>query len=320
LAIGARHAPSEIAAAIGRILVVFVATLIPGRADADAILLPAQGVDAIAVVPVIYRLETPATGKAILEIQWTDALGRIVERRQIIDQLDHSRDIAFTLDTRRAVALSNHLHTRLSLVGEPGEAASEQQPTVIDLPFIVRPANDGWSDYQVIKWQPSSLAQAAALKKLGVTAGMILGHDNAAGVPDLDAQIAPLLGNDLRWYVENIATDFYSAYHRWQEGRPVNLLFQEAKRRYWENPGDRDVLKREPSLSDPLWLAQIRDRLSRVVRAQRRYRPLYYSLADEPGIAELSVMWDFDFSAPSLAGFRQWLHEQYGSLSALNRQ
>lgn len=320
MAIGARHASSEIAAAIGRVLVVFVATLIPGPADADAILLPAQGVDGNAVVPVIYRLETPAAGKAILDLEWTDALGRIVERRQIIAQLDHSRDISFTLDTRRAVALGNHLHTVLTLTGESGGAPSAQRPTIIDLPFIVRPANDAWSDYQVIKWQPSSLAQAAALKKLEVTAGMVLGHDSAAGAPDLKTQIAPLLGNDLRWYVENIATDFYSSYHRWQEGRPVNLLFQEAKRRYWENPGDRDVLKREPSLSDPLWLAQIRDRLLRVVRSQRRYRPLYYSLADEPGTAELSVMWDFDFSAPSLAGFRQWLRGQYGSLTALNRQ
>jgi hypothetical protein len=42
----------------------------------------------------------------------------------------------------------------------------------------------------------------------------------------------PLLANDLRWYLENIATDFYSPYHKWSGDRPVNWRFLEVKRPY----------------------------------------------------------------------------------------
>src|ERR1700722_6738320 len=49
-------------------------------------------------------------------------------------------------------------------------------------------------------------------------------------------------------------------------------------------------------------------------------RPIDYSLADEAGIADLAAAWDFDFSPASLAGMREWLRGQYGSLDALNRE
>jgi hypothetical protein len=56
------------------------------------------------------------------------------------------------------------------------------------------------------------------------------------------------------------------------------------------------------------------------VRALRRYRPLFYNLGDEPGIADLSAFWDFDVSAPSLSEMREWLKGRYGALARLNEQ
>jgi len=132
--------------------------------------------------------------------------------------------------------------------------------------------------------------------------------------------LARLVDADLRCYLENIATDFYSPYHKWYDGRPVDWRFLEAKQRYWANPGDRAAFIREPSLSDPQWLNKIHDRLIRSVRALHPYRPLYYSLGDETGIGDLSAFWDFDFSDFSLAAMREWLKSDYHSLAALNRQ
>jgi hypothetical protein len=54
--------------------------------------------------------------------------------------------------------------------------------------------------------------------------------------------------------------------------------------------------------------------------AIKAYRPLYFSLGDETGIADLSAFWDFDFSEPSLAAMRDWLKEHYASLDALNQE
>ena len=71
-----------------------------------------------------------------------------------------------------------------------------------------------WDDYQIIEWQHRDAAQLATLKQLGVTAATVIANRDGAG-PPVRQQFAPMLATGLRWYIENIATDFYSAYHRW---------------------------------------------------------------------------------------------------------
>ena len=85
-------------------------------------------------------------------------------------------------------------------------------------------------------------------------------------------------------------------------------------------PDDLGAFVRTPGLSDPAWMARIRARLADTVLAQGRYRPFYYSLGDETGIADLAANWDFDFSPVALTAFRAWLERHYGSLMALNAQ
>jgi hypothetical protein len=82
----------------------------------------------------------------------------------------------------------------------------------------------------------------------------------------------------------------------------------------------KEALKRRPSFSDPSWQRTIRERLMEAVRVHSPYRPFFYSLADETGIADLAAFWDFDFSDSSLDGMREWLKQRYGTLTALNRQ
>ena len=177
-----------------------------------------------------------------------------------------------------------------------------------------------WPDYEIVMWHDNNAAQLDGLKRLGVTAGRVFGtRDPASPVLSLE-RIAPLRAAGLRWYVENIATDFYAPYHRWQSGRAVNWLFGQVRERYRRDPSDPAAFIREPSLSDPLWQARIATRLQAHMRAHAPYRPLFYSLGDETGIADLSAAWDFDRSPVALAAFRVWLQGQYGTLAALNRQ
>jgi hypothetical protein len=143
----------------------------------------------------------------------------------------------------------------------------------------------------------------AALKSLGITAGMVEVDSHDASSIQVTDNLDALLSNDLPWYVENIATDFYSSYHRWSGDRSVNWRFLETKQRYWANPVDIAALSRVPSLSDPDWLNAI-EGLRQDVRELRRYRPLYYNLGDETGIADLAAVWDFDFSAACSGPFR----------------
>src|SRR5579872_1153786 len=291
-----------------------------GAALADQIIVSPGTLNGDSRINAVYRFAAPAVGEGTLDIEWTDVYGRVVEQRNIPFELSGSQEVAFPLDLTRAIAMRNELRVHLFFDGVEEGGARKVRETDERVIFTVRPRDNRWWDYHIIMWQSQTPEQYAALQQIGVDAGQVL--PASRGEPDRLAmgQIEPLLRTDLRWYVENIATDFYSAYHRWFLDRPVNWRFLAVKKLYEENPLDTAALSRDPSLSDPKWLAAVSDRLIRTVRANAPYRPLFYDLGDEPGIGDLSIFWDFDFSQSSLKGMREWLKQQYRSLSALNRE
>jgi Beta-galactosidase len=181
------------------------------------------------------------------------------------------------------------------------------------------PAQAAWDRFQIIEWQRRDIPRLKALRALGVTAVAVIADRDGTGTP-LPIQTAAPKAVGLRWYVENVATDFYAPYHRYTPGKPVNWLFLAAQARYLANPNDDTALYRDPSLLDTAWRKRIADRLTATVRTEKSFHPLYYSLGDETGIADLSAYWDFDLSPVSIAGYRTWLHGQYGSLAALNTE
>src|SRR6516165_7680516 len=65
-------------------------------------------------IEVFYRFETPLTGQGFLDIEWSDVLGRVVERRHIPLDLTAATAVTFALDTRRAVAMKNQLMAHIS--------------------------------------------------------------------------------------------------------------------------------------------------------------------------------------------------------------
>lgn len=179
----------------------------------------------------------------------------------------------------------------------------------------------GWTDFHAIMWQPQTAAGYRALHRLGVDAGKSFGFRGPVVAAEIPARLAPLTETGTRFYLENLATDFYAPYHRWTPDHPsVTWLFEQTKARYRANPADPTVFFRTPSLSDPAWRARIAARLTANARAFAPYRPLFYNLGDETGIADLSAAWDFDRSPPALAAFRAWLRTRYPSLAALNAE
>jgi len=276
------------------------------------IILPSQALERDAPVQVVYRTGSLATGKGLLSIKWTDVYGRIVEDRKIPFELIDESEVGFQLDLRRAVAMRNELSVHCSFEGVNKRGTRDHREEDAHISFIARPPDRTWWDYAFIMWQEHSTEHYGLLKMLGINAGM---HSGKAKSPP-----ESLLNNDLRWYAENIATDFYSEYHRWFPDRAVNWKFKEAKELYKKDPSSKEVFKRHPSLADPDWLKKIHDRLVECTRINSPYRPLFYNLGDESGIADLAAFWDFDFSDQSLVGMRTWLKERYGTLAALNQQ
>jgi hypothetical protein len=299
-------------------LLAALAVLVSGAAAADELVLP-KSLERNQRADFTYRFDTALTGFGFFGIEWRDVVGRMVERRRIPLDLADVAEVVFSLDLRRAATTGNQLVVHLSLDGVEQTGANRHRENELSTSFIVPPADNTWTDYQIIMWQGQTPAGYATLKKLGVTAGMVQADhrdETSTSMPSL----ARLIDADLRWYLENISTDFYSPYHKWYDGRPVDWRFLEAKQRYWANPRDRTAFIREPSLSDPEWLNKIHDRLIRTVRALHPNRPLYYSLGDETGIGDLAAFWGFDFSDRSLAAMREWLKDDYDSLAVLNQQ
>lgn len=179
-----------------------------------------------------------------------------------------------------------------------------------------RAADARWDRWQMLMWQDHTPVEMAGLARLGFTGAKLFGTGGR-----VDRQgAADRVGAGLSYYMENIATDFYAAYHRYTPDKSVTWLFDSVRARRLAAPGDPAVNLRTPSLSDPAWLEQIRRRLDAVVRASAAERPLFYNLGDETGIADLAAAWDFDQSPESLDAFRVWLRTQYPDLPALNRE
>ena len=205
-----------------------------------------------------------------------------------------------------------------TICGPADLASGHDSPAQVSL--IAPQSDQSWSDYEIIVWQPQTPARLAGLARLGVTAGTIFGERGEVNLAKIPEETQPFLALHLRWYIENIATDFYAPYHRWHPNHPVTWQFDETKRLHRQEPANLANFVRAPSLSDPVWLRDIAQRLEQHVRAYAPYSPLFYNLSDEPGIADLTAAWDFDFAPASLAAMRLWLEQSYGTLAALNRE
>lgn len=285
---------------------------VAGHCGGAELKLPSLSLERDRPVAAVFRTALQATGKGELTLEWTDVLGRVVERRKLPVELTDENEIRFPLDLRRAVAMENELHAHLSLdgVNAKGEKAHREEDASVR--FVAKPAARRWSDYEVMMWQPHTAAQAAKLRTLGIGAGQFNGH-----TPELPEF---LLKNNMRWYAENLATDFYSEYHRYRPDRIQQWSWLQAKALLKKDLDSKEAFKRHPSFSDPLWLTAIHDRLVERARSLAPYRPIFYNLGDESGIADLAAFWDFDFSDQSLSEMRNWLRERYGTLAALNAQ
>ena len=281
--------------------------LMASPAYADRIVVPPT-VERAGTVIAEFTPDPPVATQAAVTIEWTDSTGRLVARHRA--ELAPGAVARFPLDLSRAVVMHNTLR---ATIARP--ARSETTAT-----FIARPPAGAWNEFQIISYPDHAPARHAGLRAIGITAMKVFGHRAPFTTADVAPRIAANVQGDFHWYVENIATDFYSPYHMWSQEHPnqVHWRFLEAQSRHQRDPADLTVYERSPSLSDPAWLTRIADRLSDHVRAHAPYRPLYFSLGDEPGIADLAAAWDFDRSPPALAAFRAWLRLRYGSLAALN--
>ena len=82
---------------------------------------------------------------------------------------------------------------------------------------------------------------------------------------------------------------------------------------------DLKWLERQPCLSSPEEMAKLERAVSNAVRMLAPYAPLAYCLSDENNLTYYNAPFDYCFSPHCLQRFREWLKQQYGELTNLNR-
>ena len=206
------------------------------------LILPSEALERSGLVHAIFRTSPLVTGHGELSIEWTDSYGRVVDRRAIAVELNDETDIGFDLDLRRAEAMQNELRARLALDGRDKNGKINRRDQEAQLAFIAKPPIHTWWDYDIIMWQHYSPEYMAKLTALGVNGGEWIGRERS--VPEF------LLRNNLRWYAENIATDFYSAYHHYYGDRDNGYEFIQARLAHKKDPASLEPFKRHPSFTD----------------------------------------------------------------------
>lgn len=150
----------------------FAFAILTGAAAAEELAVPSS-LERNQPADFVYRFDNALSGRGSLSIEWSDVVGRVIERRRISLNLIDSREAVFSLDMRRAVTAGNQVIAHLSVDGMDRNSVNLRRESAVSASFIVPPVDHAWSDYQIIMWQGQTPAGYAALKKLGVTAGMV---------------------------------------------------------------------------------------------------------------------------------------------------
>ncbi len=90
------------------------------------------------------------------------------------------------------------------------------------------------------------------------------------------------------------------------------------RKKAFAETGDKKYLTREITLQSPEFEASVRKQLGGRVEEAAALNPLAYYLADESSLTCYTDPFDVDWAPEALAGFRQWLRNEYGSLDKLN--
>ena len=287
---------------------------VPLPAWSGEIILPSSALDRDARVQAHYKTELPGTGKWPTHHHLDGCLWS--PHRAALDSSQASRYHrgAFSLGSSSGRGDAEHSRRPVLLHGRWQRGAQDRRDERAEISFIARPPDRTWWDYQIIMWQTRTAEQYAALKTLGVSAGAaVYRRQRSAAARRSVAERSAMVRREYR---HRFLLRLPSAVSG--PGEELEIPGSEAPLR--QGPFRSEVI---PSRSEPERPGVARQD-SRPARgdgtAQCALPPLFYNLGDEPGIADLSAFWDFDFSSHSLTGMRAWLAERYGTLAALNRQ
>src|SRR5580704_19288338 len=119
-----------------QVLLSAIAVLVGGAAAADELVL-SKSMQRNQPADFAYRFDKSLTGRGSLDIEWSDVVGRLVERRRIPVDLAEVPEVVFALDLKRAAAMGNQLVAHLTLDGVEEHGGNRYLENEVSTSFIV---------------------------------------------------------------------------------------------------------------------------------------------------------------------------------------
>jgi hypothetical protein len=157
-----------------------------------------------------------------------------------------------------------------------------------------------WEDYEIIMpwygpggYQPWLPALDEQFRRVGIT---------ALSSPDRNFKLVASAG---------LHDTFGVYYYR-------NQNYAKRKEAYVETKDKRHIT-RDVILQAPEFHTELREQLQKRIGPLSPLHPLAYYIADESSLTSYTDAFDVDWSPQAIAGFRQWVQREYGSLNELNK-
>jgi Beta-galactosidase./Beta-galactosidase trimerisation domain. len=254
-------------------------------------------------------LDSGVKRNGVLTVTQSDTYGRVVDVFKFDACADGDR-LYFEFPLEKTITLVNFIDVKFAADDGAVYAAPKFE-------FIVTPDVCELDDYNVVMYYPYANENQNKLRDIGITAGQTqssraMPNDESLGKARIWWQ------NNFRFYVDQIALEYYANYHS-PVHDPKDKLLIAAKEQYKANKNDKSAFVRNPSFFDTDALDRAMKRIDSAVSTQKKFKPLIYT-TDECGVTDLVTAWDFCFDERTLAAMRVWLLEQYGNLDNLNKE
>ncbi|MHC4718433.1 MAG: beta-galactosidase, partial [Planctomycetota bacterium] len=253
----------------------------------------------------VLRLPRPVRrAGTTARIRVSDSFGRLLVDRTVSAGAGGERltEIRVSLTIPAVIAQRHQLDIVVS--SADGDTFASRSEFVYRLPAE-------WDDYLPALWHQPDPTNVGTMREMYLCGSQWLNDEPRPPDHFIDA--------NYRYYVEHGFRNVFSPYHRRIKGE-VAYYDHQARRAFLADRTDLRNLERNPCLSNPIIREEIDRLFAASARMHRDYRPLYYSIADEPGIADQAAPFDFCFSPWCREAFVKWLRKRYGTLGKLNRQ
>ncbi len=237
------------------------------------------------------RFLRAATGT--VEVRWVDSFGRIAGEQKLSLAGPSTVSIPFSFNMRAGLTYVNWIRVTLNGILQVATAK-----------FMLSPAPTPWNEYHTISWAHYPDGFYDQLRAAGMDAIIAYTKQNND----------PVLDNNFKFYVEQMAWEVYSIYHKDQTEWRTLLTKVSMDRQ------NLDLWVRSPCLNDPETIAYLKKNLTRYVRDHRAFRPLFYNIADELGQADQIKPNDFCHSKFCTEGFADYLRKEYREPSGVAQE